>query len=65
MDRKTACLAQERLCREQAEDHPSDRDRWLAKAAKWARIARTCTGHVAVTHEIKDGRMVPKTTKGL
>ena len=59
MDRKQACLAQAELHRDRAETDPSNREFWTAEASRWQKAAEE-TAAVAVSHEIKEGRMIKK-----
>jgi len=60
MEKKMACLAQAKLYRAKALADPSNRAHWLSKAKAWEKAAAEKIGRIAVTHEIKDGCLVPK-----
>jgi hypothetical protein len=60
VNRKQACLNQAELCRERAAADPKGRDYWSKEADRWQKAADDCGSRSAVTHEVRDGRMIPK-----
>ena len=50
-DRKGACLARARACRERAESDPANHDYWVNEAVKWLERAVAPVGHVVITVE--------------
>jgi hypothetical protein len=57
MDRRKACLAQVKICRERAAADPGRRDFWVAEAAKWQRRANE---EVHIAYQIGDGELAPR-----
>jgi hypothetical protein len=60
MDRKQACLTQSEVCRGRAEADPLNREFWMAEASRWKKAAEEKMAPLAVSHEIRDGRMIKK-----
>jgi hypothetical protein len=52
------CIAEAAICREKAQSDPARYDYWIDEAVVW--LQRAMQTRTAVTHEIHDGRMVPK-----
>ena len=62
MDRREACLKQASICRQKAQSDPERYDYWMDEAAMWLQRAEE-SGGAAITHEVHDGRMIPKPPK--
>ena len=58
MYRREECNAQAAACREKAQADPDLYDYWIDQAIVW--LQRGVQTETAVTHEIHDGRLVPK-----
>jgi hypothetical protein len=54
MYERQECIAQASICREKAQCDPARHDYWIDEAIVWLQRA------LAATHEIHEGRMVPK-----
>jgi hypothetical protein len=54
------CLDQASTCREKAEADPARYDYWIDQAIVWLQRAIQTSRENAVTHEIHNGRMIPK-----
>jgi hypothetical protein len=63
MDYKEACSAIAATCREQVDADPVHRDFWLSQANEWSVRAREERADIATTHEVHEGRLVPKPAK--
>lgn len=59
MYQRDECLVQASICRENAQADPARYDYWIDQAVVWLQRAIS-TRQNAVTHEIHDGRMIPK-----
>jgi hypothetical protein len=60
MYQREECLAQASICRRKAQADPMHYDYWIDEAIVWLQRA-IGTGHKkAVTHEVRDGRMIAK-----
>ena len=56
MYQREECIAQASICREKAQADPAHYDYWIDEAIVWHQ-----RGHKnAVTHEVHDGRLIPK-----
>jgi hypothetical protein len=60
MGLKEACAAIASICREQSSSDHAHREFWLRHEAEWDERARADRNELAVTHEVHQGRMVPK-----
>jgi hypothetical protein len=60
MDRRKACLAQVKMCRERAAADPGRREFWLAEAAKWQRRANE---EVHIAYQIGDGELAQRSSR--
>ena len=60
MNHLTACRAQAAICREKAATDVGRRDYWLGEARKWEARAEEAVDGVAISYEVKEGRLVPK-----
>jgi hypothetical protein len=54
------CMAQAAICREKARADPAHHDYWIDEAIRWLQRAIPTVHKNAVTHEIRDGRLIPK-----
>lgn len=63
MDYKEACSAIASTCREQASTDPAHRDFWLRQMEEWSARSREGKADIAETHEVREGRLVPKPAK--
>jgi hypothetical protein len=63
MDYKQACSAIVSICREQSNSDAGHREFWLREMERWL-VRSGEKSDVAVTHEVHDGRMVPKPSDG-
>ena len=59
------CLAKAEACHQQADRDPARRAHWLRQAEEWTRQAgaRSPDGTAASTHEVCDGKLIPKPPK--
>jgi len=62
MDRDI-CLKNAAECREKAKTDPARADQWTDEANIWLQRASEAGGGKAISYEIHDGRMIPKSTK--
>jgi hypothetical protein len=62
MDRD-ACLQKAAECREKAKADSARAEYWNDQATMWLQRAGKSPGDRAITHEVRDGRMVPKPDK--
>jgi hypothetical protein len=58
MDRKAACIAQASVCREKARTDPEHQEYWIDETIRWLERAVERSGAVAISYEVKDGRLV-------
>jgi|HubBroStandDraft_5_1064220.scaffolds.fasta_scaffold371656_1 hypothetical protein len=61
MYQRKECIAHASACREKAKSDPAQQDYWIDEAVVWLQRATEARHKNAVTDEIHDGRMVPKT----
>ena len=59
------CLAQASMCREKAQADPVRNDYWIDQAIEWLQRAMQSRRANPLTHEIHDGRMIPKRTDNI
>ena len=62
MYERRECIAQADACREKAQSDPARYNYWIDEAAIWLQRAIEARQQGTVTHEIHDGRMIPKRT---
>jgi hypothetical protein len=60
MYQRPECLAQAGICREKAQADPARHDYWIDEAIGWLQRAVPAGHKNAGTHEIRDGRLIPK-----
>jgi hypothetical protein len=61
MYQRQECITQASICREKAEGDPARHDYWIDEAIIWLQRAIDARREsVVVTHEVHDGRMIPK-----
>lgn len=60
MYQRKECLVQAAVCRERAQADPAHYDRWIDEAIVWLQRAIGTDQEGAVTHEVQDGRMIPR-----
>jgi hypothetical protein len=60
MYQREECLAQASICRQKAQADPLHYDYWIDEAIVWLQRAIGTSHKNAVTHEVQDGRMIPK-----
>jgi hypothetical protein len=58
MDRKAACISQASVCREKARTEPERQQYWIDESIGWLERAIERSGDIAVSYEVKDGRLV-------
>jgi hypothetical protein len=58
MHQRWECIAQAAICRANAQADPAHHDYWIDEAIGW--LQRATGRKNAVTHEIRDGRLIPK-----
>ncbi len=58
MDRKAACIAQASVCREKARAEPERQEYWIDESIRWLERAIERSGDIAMSYEVKDGRLV-------
>jgi hypothetical protein len=58
MDRKAACIAQASVCREKARTEPERQEYWIDETIGWLERAVERSGDIAISYEVKDGRLV-------
>ena len=63
MYQRKECIDQASACRERAQSDPAHYDYWINEAIVWLLRTIETSHRNAVTHEIRDGRMVPKAAK--
>jgi len=61
-DANKDCLKKAKACVQQADRDPARRGHWLRQAEEWTRRA-SARSSSASTHEICDGKMIPKPSK--
>ena len=59
MDRREDCIRQASICREKAQSDRPRYDHWMNESVIWLQRAIQASGRVAVTYEVRDGKMVP------
>jgi hypothetical protein len=62
MYRREECLIHASICRDKAKAYPARSDHWTDRAITWHQRAAQTLRENAVTYEIRNGRMIPKTT---
>ena len=60
MYQRQECLVQAAICRKKAQADPAHYDHWINEAIVWLQRAIGTGQKSAVTHEVQDGRMIPK-----
>jgi hypothetical protein len=60
MYQREECIAQASICRQKAQADPAHYDYWIDEAIVWLQRAIGTGQKGAVTHEVRDGRMIPK-----
>jgi hypothetical protein len=60
MDYKEACAAIADICRKQVDADPAHGEFWSRQAEEWSARSRDEKAGAAVTHEVQQGRLVPK-----
>jgi hypothetical protein len=60
MYQRDQCLTQASTCREKAQADPALYDYWIDQAVVWLQRAIQARRGKAVTYDIRDGRMIPK-----
>jgi hypothetical protein len=60
MYQREECLAQASICRQKAQADPVHYDYWIDEAIVWLQRAIGTSHKKAVTHEVRDGRMIAK-----
>ena len=60
MYQREECLAQASICRQKAQADPVHYDYWIDEAIVWLQRAIGTSDKKAVTHEVRDGRMIAK-----
>jgi hypothetical protein len=60
MHQRQQCIAQAAICRENAQTDPAHYDYWIDEAIGWLQRATLTGNKNAVTHEIRDGRLIPR-----
>ena len=58
MDCKAACIAQASVCREKARTDPEREEYLIDGSIRWLERAIERPGDIAVSYEVKDGRLV-------
>ncbi|MET4218689.1 hypothetical protein ABIB00_003907 [Bradyrhizobium sp. LB14.3] len=58
-----ACSAIASICREQAGADPAHRDFWRSESEDWSARSQDGKPNAAVTHEVSEGRLIPKQAK--
>jgi hypothetical protein len=61
MYRREECLVHATICREKAKVYPARSAHWIDRAITWHQRATQTRRENAVTHEVKNGRTIPKT----
>jgi hypothetical protein len=59
MDSREECLKQAADCREKVKTHPEQHDFWINEAMIWTERAAQARGEPK-THDVRDGKLVPK-----
>jgi hypothetical protein len=59
MDRREDCIRQASICREKAQSDRQRYDHWMNESVIWLQRAIKARCGVAVTYEVRDGKMVP------
>jgi hypothetical protein len=62
-DHRDLCLKRASACRKQAELQPEKRAQWVEAAREWDRRAEEVKGQGSTTHEVHEGRMIPKPSR--
>jgi hypothetical protein len=60
MYQRRECIAKADACRAKAQSDPARFDCWIDEAAIWLQRAIDARQQKPLTHEIQDGRLVPK-----
>jgi hypothetical protein len=58
MDRKAACITLASVYRERARTEPERQEYWIDESIRWLERAIERSGNIAVSYEVKDGRLV-------
>jgi hypothetical protein len=61
--RRDDCITHASICREQAQADPARHGYWIDQAAVWLQRATQARHGKAVTYDIRDGRMIPRSAK--
>ena len=60
MYRRNECIAKASTCRENAHGDPTRHDYWIDEAIVWHQRAIDARREYVATHEVHDGRVIPK-----
>lgn len=60
MYRREECLVHASICREKSRAYPARSEHWIDRAIIWHQRAVQADRRHTVSHEIKNGRLIPK-----
>jgi hypothetical protein len=63
MYQRDECIAQASICRQKAKADPARYDHWIDRAIVWLQRAIQVRRGKAVTYDIRDGRMIPRSAE--
>jgi hypothetical protein len=63
MYQRDECIAQASICREKARADPARYDHWIDQSVVWLQRAIQARRRKAVTYDIREGRMIPRSVQ--